>query len=145
MATIAGRSSKFVVSPSGGKRGDAGFTLLELTVAFFIFVTVLIASLAVVNNGMTAAAALKEHSSAARYLRGQIELLRVSGVTEDASMEALRTIPEELRSAKANVEITDYSLQTPGLKRVAVTIEWDGVMGHKTQTMTTLLRAGQGT
>ncbi len=126
-------------------RRQAGFMLMELTVAFSILMVGLFGVIVMYNFGTAKLEALRESSIALGAIENELETLRARpyAALENVAQGAFVSETPQLATlvnARPSVTISDYGDSALRLKEVTVRVVWTGEHGRRIEkSMVTLI------
>ena len=125
---------------------EGGYLILEAVIAFGIIAVGIFAMLSVQRMQSQTGRSLTRHAIALEAASSVLERVRASGPLDDAAAKPIDAALPSLKSlldAKCRVWISDLQPNTPGLKRVKVTVTWLDQSGRRCAvTLETLVAKG---
>jgi type II secretory pathway pseudopilin PulG len=126
-----------------------GFSYLELTAALFVFSVGLMAAFQTFHFTLSRMRVIKEDSIAMRAIQNEIETLRGREFdaleTGVADFTADSAGLDQLKDARATVNVRPYEIGPAGLMQVDVVIRWTGDQGRLIEKSATTLIGDRGT
>ncbi len=121
-----------------------GYSLLELTTAIALMVTVFFGAIQVFHSGVDTVKAVHEREIALRAARNEIETRRAQPQSEGVALSFLSVTPELARLARAEAVVDVGPSPVASLKTIAARIEWRTQNGRKAHVELTAVVPGGG-
>ncbi len=136
------------MSPKLILRNARGYLLLEVVIAFGIVAVGIFAMLSVQRSQLLASRRMAEHDIALEIANAALERLKAQDALADTDGEPLPLAPAaaaSLPNPECAASVADYRANTPGLKRVRVSVSWgDEGQARRRVALQTLMAKGGG-
>ena len=131
------------------QRGNAGFTMLELTAALFILTVGVFGVIQLFHFGIDKMHAVNETNLAMRAIQNEMETLRARPFAQLTNAEQAAFVSDigeaaKLMNAHPSVTIRDHGTPDLRLKEVTVCMAWTGEHGRRIEKHVTTLIADKG-
>jgi len=125
-----------------GRRFGAGFSLVEVTVAIAVVALVVVATSVLLQRLPVGGREVRDQDLALKIASEEVEILRAGGY-DALPVSGSFSHPQlgSLREGAASLVIDDSNAKT---KQVAVTVSWQGAVGARAVSLTTLVSQNSG-